>query len=529
MTALLAPARRAAAILRSTRGAFDMMSVLAGAAIVAILVAGTLTNAFGVIPWAQDNGAKRSLSAASTAQGVAEVRDGRFLDDAGLRGASYLSGTSSMAVGADADGSCWVGLARSDTGNVFYSTNEKSDPQTFVSGTNPGCVARTDLRKLAGVVGAPLPTAYAAGWGSSNVWASGTPSTNVPLAVKSSGALAGKSVTVVEAGSFHSCAVADEKAFCWGSNTSLGRLGTGTTSASTEPVAVDTSGALAGKSVTDISAGMTHSCAVADGQAFCWGGNANGQLGVGNTTTQLRPVAVEGLLSGKTVTAISVGHEHTCAIANEQVFCWGYNLYGRLGDGTSVTSYVPVPAIGALSGKSVSAISSGEAHTCALAGQAAYCWGFKSKRALGVNLTLSTTSPVAVDTSGALAGKAVTAISAGWEQTCAVADAAVFCWGQNDYGQLGTGSTIEAQYPVAVGGALSGKRIATVSAGDRASCAVAETGEAYCWGMGTSGQLGAGTNTTSLVPQPVSTSTVLAGKSVMGISTGSFFAVAFYE
>src|SRR5690606_1462446 len=140
---------------------------------------------------------------------------------------------------------------------------------------------------------------------------------SIPVAVYASGVLSGKTVTDISVGDQYSCAVANGAAYCWGQNTS-GSLGNNSTTTSYVPVAVYTGGALSGKTVTAVSAGLSHSCAVANGAAYCWGANIYGQLGIGATTASSVPVAVNtsGVLNGKTVTAISAGQTHTCAIAD---------------------------------------------------------------------------------------------------------------------------------------------------------------------------------------------------------------------
>ena len=99
---------------------------------------------------------------------------------------------------------------------------------------------------------------------------------------------------------------------------------------------------LAGKTVTAISAGFAHTCAIADGNAYCWGSGADGVLGNGGTADSSVPVAVGGALSGKTVTAISAGRSNTCAVAAGRAYCWGYNLNGQLGNGATTDSATPV-------------------------------------------------------------------------------------------------------------------------------------------------------------------------------------------
>ncbi len=161
----------------------------------------------------------------------------------------------------------------------------------------------------------------------------GFASSSVPVAVDTSGVLVGRTVTAIAAGFFHSCAVADGRAYCWGYNR-YGQLGNNSATDSSVPVAVDTSGVLAGKTVT----------AIADGRVplLCGGRRPGlllgrqllrGQLGNNSTTDSSVPVAVDtsGVLADKTVTAIAAGPHSTCAVANGKAYCWGEGGAGQLG------------------------------------------------------------------------------------------------------------------------------------------------------------------------------------------------------
>ena len=127
---------------------------------------------------------------------------------------------------------------------------------------------------------------------------------------------------------------------------------------------MDTSGALAGKTVTSITAGGGHTCAIADGRAYCWGANGFGDLGNNSTTNSWVPVAVDtsGVLHNKSVTAISAGGMHTCAIADGRAYCWGDNQYGPLGKpGARGKVPVAVDTRGSMNNDTVTAISAGGA------------------------------------------------------------------------------------------------------------------------------------------------------------------------
>ena len=351
----------------------------------------------------------------------------------------------------------------------------------------------------------------------------------VPVAVVSGGAMGGNAAKSVSAGAFHSCAVTTSgRAFCWGSNGS-GELGDGDTLSSTDPVAVDTTGALQGKTVVSISAGGGHSCAAtSDGGAYCWGGNVAGALGNSSLADSFVPVAVDssGVLKGKIVTAVSAGERHSCAVTNDGgAYCWGDNSSGRLGNGSTNNSPEPVSAgsAGALQGKTVASVSAGS-HSCAVTTVGApFCWGDNASGQLGSGVVRDTSVPGAVDSNGVLKDKKVAAVSAGGSHSCAVTtDGGVYCWGLNSRGELGSGDFTNSAVPVAVAanGVLKGKLVASVSAGERHSCAVTTDGRVHCWGSNRDGQLGNGNKTDSAVPVSVNTAGVLGGKTVVAVSTG---------
>lgn len=332
-------------------------------------------------------------------------------------------------------------------------------------------------------------------------------------------------LTDISAGGTHACGIARGQLYCWGTNAN-GALGLGSTTTTSTPTLV--AGALAGKTVTDVSAGTDHTCAIADGAAFCWGNYAGGRTGTGASANVTTPTAVtaSGVLSGKTVTAISAGGAHTCAAASGVAYCWGTNTNGQVGNSSTTAAAAPVAvtASGVLSGRYVTAISAGTSHSCAVADGLAFCWGLNGNGQLGNTSTTASTSPVAVTATGVLSGRAVTAISAGGSHTCAVADKAAYCWGLNSNGQLGDASTTQRTSPVAsVGTVAASANVTAISAGTTHSCAIAG-GAAHCWGAGGSGQVGNGSTTTSVsTPVAVTASGVLSGRTLTTISAGTTF------
>ena len=211
-------------------------------------------------------------------------------------------------------------------------------------------------------------------------------------------------------------------------------------------------------SVTALAAGFAHTCALlTDGTVMCWGDNFKGQLGDGTNTQRATPVAVQDVAGTSTLsgaTALAAGYNHTCALLTDtSVQCWGLNASGQVGDNTMADKNTPVAVknvagTGTLSG--VTTLSAGGDHTCALlTGGAVQCWGNNRFGQLGNNSTTNSSIPVATrnrDNSDDLFW--VMTLAAGGVNTCGVTDTgAVWCWGNNQFGQLGDGSTTQSLLP----------------------------------------------------------------------------------
>lgn len=302
-------------------------------------------------------------------------------------------------------------------------------------------------------------------------------------------------VAAISAGSLHTCALlAGGTVQCWGDNAN-GQLGNGTTTDSLS--AVNVSGL---STAISICAGNNYTCAVlASGVIQCWGGNPCGNLGNGNTTDSNVPVTVSGISNAL---GVAPGVDHTCAwTADGHAYCWGCNDYGQLGNGSINDSAVPVETYDDQM-YPVTAVSSGADYSCALGvNGVAYCWGLNDYGTLGNGQTYNglgyfNWAPVAV-----LGISSATGISAGYSNACAVlADGTVQCWGLNNHGGLGNGSTggIIAS-PVSV---LGLSQAVAVAAGSEYSCALSP-GAVTCWGDNVYSDLGNGTTTESSIPTPV--------------------------
>jgi alpha-tubulin suppressor-like RCC1 family protein len=292
----------------------------------------------------------------------------------------------------------------------------------------------------------------------------------------------GSGVAAIVAGGAHSCALTAARGVkCWGSN-GAGQLGDNSTT--WRPTPVDVSGLAYG--VKAIAAGGGHTCAVtAGGGAKCWGYNAYGQLGDDSVTDRLAPVDVSGLPSG--VAAISAGSNHTCALATGGgVKCWGSNAFGALGEVPESYDRWVVPVDVADLGGGNAAVSAGGHHTCALdASGSLKCWGLNQHGQVGDGTTQTPFRPVAAR---GLAGPA-TSVTAGRSHTCAMlGNGTAQCWGDNEYGQLGSGPMGWRLAPAGVAGLAVG--VEAITTGTESSCALMSAGGVKCWGSNYYGQLG---------------------------------------
>lgn len=305
--------------------------------------------------------------------------------------------------------------------------------------------------------------------------------------------IAGQPVVEVATGVSHTCArIQDGRLFCWGEN-SMGQVGNNSTTHRSTPTLVH----MRPTDTLQIVAGGDHSCALrADGTVICWGANYSGQLGDGTTTNRLAPRVVAGLAN---ITQIAAGGAHTCALrANGRIFCWGGNYYGALGDGTNSDRTTPVALQGLWSKGGAIQIAAGGSNTCMVHqnGRVA-CWGSNQFGQLGDGTTINRTTPVAAESL-----RNITQVSTGNVHSCALRqNRRVFCWGFNDAGRLGQSSLQEfIATPLRV---RNLSQVTQISAGGNHNCARRETGRVFCWGGNNSGSLGDGTTTSRFKPERV--------------------------
>lgn len=321
-----------------------------------------------------------------------------------------------------------------------------------------------------------------------------------PVAVKFAG---------VSAGERHTCAMStDHKLWCWGYG-SYGQLGNGTSGYSTSPQQVTVLGA----NVAQLSAGHYHTCArESDNTLWCWGDNRAGELGIGNAPNQLNPIQVSAL--GATVAEVSAGNGYTCAHKTDgTLWCSGSNGSGQLGDGTTTDRSTPVK-VAALTA-AIAEVSVGYEYSCARKTDGTiWCWGDNSAGQLGDGTTLHHATPVKVQAPGVIFAE----VAAHSHHTCArTMDGRLFCWGDNSLDQLGIGNATPQLTPVQV--SALGNSVAAVAVGEESTCASKGDGTLWCWGANEFGQLGLG-SWGGLLPNPTQVKGLNPYLAILDVSIG---------
>jgi alpha-tubulin suppressor-like RCC1 family protein len=292
---------------------------------------------------------------------------------------------------------------------------------------------------------------------------------------------------VLAAGYDHTCGItaADGRLACWGSNdvAQLARARAGLRR-SAVPLEVDDTAV----GWDAVAAGDNHTCAIRDGALWCWGDNGVRQVGVGTGEVHETPQP----LAGDDWVAVAAGAAHTCALRGaagaRSIECWGLDAEGELGDGTAGSSRATPNPIAAPEDGPVSdwaTIAANATQTCATtASGRLYCWGYSSG-GLGAGGTAVEATPVRVTHADV---DAWTAVSTGRRAVCAVGDGALYCWGDNANGELGVAGPATSDVPVLTD---DGGTWTAVAAGGLGACGVRDA-VAWCWGIGASGQLGDG-------------------------------------
>lgn len=371
-----------------------------------------------------------------------------------------------------------VGVSASVIDEGALEAAPKLIASTLAVGHNHNCALDSDGRAFC--------------WGLNDVGQLGI---GVPVAERSVPTMVntGLTFTMISAGENHTCAVSTENdAYCWGAGAN-NRLGIGTTDDYFSPAPV-----VGDVKFQEVKAGSTHSCGVSlAGDIYCWGGNGNAKTSQGTTTgSTASPSLIRG---GGKYKSVSAGYFQSCAITiDDTAVCWGNSNTGRLGIGdTTGNIHDPTPID--VSEKFASIVT-GSAYSCALTtGGDAYCWGSHTAGKLGIGeVEAQVNSPALVN-----GGHKFTSIDARFAHTCATkANGEAWCWGNNDWGRLGTGNTANQIEPVKVEAEIE---FSWVGVGRYHTCGIDTDGAIYCWGRNdNASQLGTGRPGARYLPAPVS-------------------------
>jgi alpha-tubulin suppressor-like RCC1 family protein len=339
----------------------------------------------------------------------------------------------------------------------------------------------------------------------------------------------GVTPTAIAANEYDSMAIgSDDQLYAWGQNAD-GQLGDGTQNPHDVPEVITLG---PGVSPTSISAGVSDSLAIgSNGDLYAWGDNFYGQLGDGTTTDRSSPELIT-LAPGVSATAVAAGAGDSFAVgSNGDLYAWGLNNSGQLGDGTTtdhltpeVTTLAPgVSPIAVAAGSAESPTLGADGYTLAIGSDGKlYAWGDNTYGELGDGTTTARSSPESISLGGTVSP---TSITAGGGQSLVIgSDGKLYGWGYNSFGQLGDGNNANVSAPEVISLA-PGVEATAVSASVLHTLAIGSDGNLYAFGSGNQGQLGNGCTCSNSNDTP-EVITLGPGVSPTAVATGNFDTLA---
>ena len=301
-------------------------------------------------------------------------------------------------------------------------------------------------------------------------------------------------------------------AYAWG-RAANGQLGTGSTTGQTSPVLVPLP---VGVTLTQIAASGYSSFGIgSDGNAYAWGDNSVGVLGVGDRAPRTTATRIK-VPTGVILTRLSAASRNCVATGSDgMTYTWGDNSLGASGTGSAANDYTSPTPVSLPPGVTLTRVVAGESFCLGLSGVAAYAWGLNNAGQLGDGSGMYTQHlPVQV---AVPVGVTFTSVAVGFQHSLATgSDGSTYAWGDNSYGELGNGGGTYQPTPVKVV-TPTGVAFISIAAGGNHCLALGDDGKTYAWGRNDNGQLGDGTTTDRLLPVPV---TVPALVSLSGLVAG---------
>jgi len=338
------------------------------------------------------------------------------------------------------------------------------------------------------------------------------------------------------------------RVFTWGFNDNY-QLGNGTTDNLNVPTEITNAFNLGEDNIYSISMGVYHTLATtSSGKLFGWGRNSEGQLGDGSTVAKNIPTMIEfisddfltvkrnSLPVSEEITKVSLGEGHSAIITSSgNLYIWGSNYRGLLGDGTTIDKHEPINITSKFSlnlGETIACVSLGSDHSSAITSEGrVFTWGSNEKGQLGDSSYTNSLIPVDITSKFSLnTGEMITDIFLGGNYNNAgfslaiTSEGRVFTWGNNDKGQLGNSNTTNRNEPTEITSLFnldSGEVITSISAGGSFSSAITSEGRVFMWGNNHRGQLGVGSTINKYSPEDITSNfDLLPNETIESIDLG---------